>query len=547
MEQPSPQTSAPNRNTWLGAFAHPAFAVVLAASTFALIGIAMYDTASGWLMTTLDPNPFDVSLVHAAINLPMFLFTLPAGAIADIVDPRRLILTVSCVIAALVAVFAALVSIDLATPLLLLLTTFLLSAAWALNLPAWLSILPSLVPKSDLPEAIAANGVAYNLSRTVGPALGGFAIVNFGMSTPFWAFVAANFGVIAALFWLRAPEKEPASLPAERLNSAVRVGLRHAANNRLLRATLVRALAVYPFAAAYWGLLPLIARETGQGAEFYGVLLSAISAGAVVGSFGQRFLYDRINLDWMVVLGTAGTAGALGLFGWTHEFAVVLAACFCAGVAWVVILTSLYMSAQNVLPDWVRGRGLAVFLTVIFGAVTVSSAAWGEIAEAIGLREALLLSAAGILAAIPLSWPWKLQRGEAVDLSPSLHWRRPESALDIADNRGPVLVKIEYQIDPKDRERFLRAIDELGHERKRDGAFAWGIFEDLAEFGRFEEGYLIESWLELMHLRERVTNEDRMLEDEISKMLIGPPHIEFLVAAERRPLRTRWRDATAGA
>ena len=161
MDQPSPQTLSPIRPTWLGAFAHPAFAVVWVASTIALIGIAMYDTASGWLMTTLDLNPFDVSLVHAATNLPMFLFTLPARAIADIVDARRLILAVSCAIAAMIAIFAGLVSFDLATPILLLLTTFLLSAAWALNLPAWLSILPDLVPKSDLPEAIAANGVAY--------------------------------------------------------------------------------------------------------------------------------------------------------------------------------------------------------------------------------------------------------------------------------------------------------------------------------------------------------------------------------------------------
>ncbi len=214
MEQRSPQTlSSPNQKTWLGAFAHPAFAVVWAASTIALVGIAMYDTASGWLMTTLDLNPLAVSLVHAATNLPMFLFTLPAGAIADIVDPRRLIMAVSCAIAALVAIFAALVSFELASPFLLLLTTFLLSAAWALNLPAWLSMLPSLVPKSDLPEAIAADGVAYNLSRTVGPALGGFAIVNFGLSTPFWAFVAANLAVIAALLWLRSPTKETASLP----------------------------------------------------------------------------------------------------------------------------------------------------------------------------------------------------------------------------------------------------------------------------------------------------------------------------------------------
>lgn len=546
MDRPSLQTSPPHRLTWLGAFAHPAFAVVWTASTIAFIGIAMYDTASGWLMTTLDLNPLDVSLVHAAANLPMFLFTLPAGAIADIVDARRLILTVSCASAVMIAIFATLVSFDLATPVLLLLTTFLLSAAWALNAPAWLSILPSLVPKSDLPGAVAANGAAYNLSRTVGPALGGFVIVNFGMSTPFWAFVVANLSVIAALFWWRTPGKETASLPAERFYSAIRLGLRHAANNRLLRATLMRALAFYPFAAAYWGLLPLIARDTGAGAEHYGVLLSAMSAGAIFGSFGQRFLYDRVNLDWVVVLGTVGSAAALVLFGWSHEFVVVLAACFCAGAAWVIVLTGLYVSAQNVLPDWVRGRGLAVFLTALFGMMTVGSAAWGQIAGTIGLKQALLMAAAGIVAGIPISWPWKLQQGGAVDLSPSLHWRRPQAAQDIADGRGPVLVKIAYWIDPKDRERFLRAIDELGHERKRDGAFAWGVFEDMGEFGRFEEGYLIDSWIELMHLRERVTNEDRMLEDEISEMLTRPPHIEFLVAAERRPLRRERGHVPAG-
>jgi MFS family permease len=539
----TPQKTGP----WLGVFSHRAFAVVWVASTIALIGIAMYDTASGWLMTTLDLDPLRVSLVHAATNLPMFLFTLPAGAIADIVDPRRLIVAVSSAIAALVAIFAGLVSFDLASPTILLLTTFLLSAAWSLNAPAWLSILPALVPKSDLPGAIAANGVAYNVSRTVGPALGGLAIVNFGVSTPFWAFVAANLGVIAALLWWRAPAKETATLPAERLNGAVRTGVRHAVNNRLLRATLVRTLAVYPFAAAYWGLMPLIARQTGQGAEHYGLLLSMISAGAILGSVAQRDLRQRINLDWMVLLGTVGTAAALALFGSIHEFPIVLAACFGAGAAWVVVLTSLYVSAQNVLPQWVRGRGLAIFLTAIFGAVTVSSAAWGQIAGKVGVDHALLAASICVLLAIPLTWRWKLHDGEAIDLSPSLHWKTPKSAHEIADDRGPVLVKIEYWIDPKDRTRFLHAIDELGEERRRDGAFAWGIFEDMSQVGRFEEGYLIESWLELMHLRERVTMEDRMLEDEIRDMLTQPPRIEFLVAAERQTFFRNERQARVGA
>lgn len=547
MTLPDAQQLSAGRASWLGAFAYPAFVIVWLASTTAMIGIAMYDTASGWLMTQLDLNPLDVSLVHVAASLPMFLFTLPAGAIADIFNPRRLIVGVSCLVMALMSIFAALVSFDLASPVSLLLTTFLLSAAWALNMPAWLSILPSLVAKADLPGAVAANGVGYNLSRTIGPALGGYIILQFGASAPFWVFVATNFGVIAALIGWRGACKQTKTLPAERLSGAVRTGIRHAVNNRLLRATLVRTLVVYPFAAAYWGLLPLIARRTGHGAEHYGLLLSMISAGSVVGSLGQSFLRERINLDWMVVLGTIITAVALVVFAWTEDFALVLAACFCAGVAWVIILTSLYVSAQNVLPEWVRGRGLAIFLTVIFGTMTVAGVAWGEIANKVGLTEALLLAALGVLIAIPLSWRWKLQKGEDVDLSPSLHWSRPETAEAIPDDRGPVLVKIEYRIDPKDRTQFLRALDEVGEERRRDGAFAWGIFEDMSEFGRFEEGYLIESWLELMHMRERVTNEYRMLEEEIRDMLIQPPHIEFLVAPEHEPQRRSRRQAPVGA
>ncbi len=394
---------------------------------------------------------------------------------------------------------------------------------------------------------MAANGVGYNLSRTIGPALGGFAIMNFGMSTPFWVFTATNFAVIAALLWWRAPRKEPVTLRAERLNSAVRVGVRHAVNNRLLRATLVRTIAIYPFAAAYWGLLPLIALRSGNGAEHYGLLLSVISAGAIAGSFCHRFLHVRLSLDWLVLIGSLGTAAALVLFAWTYDFIVPLVACFVAGASWVIVLTSLYTSAQNVLPDWVRGRGLAIFLTVVFGTMTISSAAWGHLAGRFGLPDALLLAAIGLVLAIPLSWSWRLEQGAAIDLTPSLHWRAPQTAEAIADNRGPVLVKIEYRIDPQDRTKFLRALDELGEERRRNGAFAWGVFEDMAEFGRFEEAYLIESWLELMHLRERVTNEDRMLEETIKVMLLEAPHIEFLVAPERQTLARKAQGAPAGA
>lgn len=532
MNLPFKQKAQPNPAPMLGAFAFPAFTIIWTASTCALIGIAMYDTASGWLMTTLDLNPFDVSLLHTATTLPIFLFTLPAGAIADIVDPRRMIIAISYAIAALMAIFAIVVALGFVSPVLLLLTTFVLSAAWSLNTPAWLSITPQLVPKPVIPAAMAAHSVGYNLSRTLGPALGGFIIVRYGAATPLWMFVGANLAVIAALAWWRAPGRKRASLPAERLSSALRTGLRHTANNRLLWATLVRTVAIYPFTAAYWGLLPLIARRTGQGAEHYGILLSVISVGAILGSLGHEPLRRKFGADWLVVAGTVVTAIAVTLFAVAQGLPLVLCACLLAGVAWVNNLTCLYTSAQNVLPDWVRGRGLAVFLTVIYGTMTLCSAAWGEIAARSGLTTALLLAAGGALVMVPLTWRWRLQQSGSLDLSPSYHWMLPETREEIDHDRGPVLVKIEYQIDPKDSAAFVRALDELGFERRRDGAFAWGIFEDAGDVGRFEEAYLIESWLELMHLRERVTNADRMLEEEIREMLIAPPRIEFLIAAE---------------
>jgi predicted MFS family arabinose efflux permease len=541
-----PQEPSSNQSTMLGAFAHPAFTIIWTASTFALIGIAMYDTASGWLMTTLDLNPFDVSLLHTATTLPIFLFTLPAGAIADIVDPRRMIIAISFAIAALMAIFTAVVALDFVSPVLLLLTTFVLSAAWSLNTPAWLSITPQLVPKPVMPGAMAAHSVGYNVSRTLGPALGGFIIVRYGAATALSIFVAANLAVIAALMWWRVPGRQRASLPAERLSSALRTGLRHTANNRLMWATLVRTLAIYTFTAAYWGLLPLIARRTGPGAEDYGILLSAISIGAILGSLGHEKLRRKFGADRLLAAGTILSAVAMALFAFAQDLPLSLCACLLAGVAWVNNLTCLYTSAQNVLPDWVRGRGLAVFLTVIYGTMTLCSAAWGEIAARSGLTTALLIAAGGAIVAIPLTWRWKLQQG-ALDLSPSQHWSLPETREEIDNDRGPVLVKIEYRIDPKDSAAFVRALDELGFERRRDGAFAWGIFEDAGDFGRYEEAYLIESWLELMHLRERVTNADRVLEDEIRQMLIAPPRIEFLIAADRADQARNRRTEPAGA
>jgi predicted MFS family arabinose efflux permease len=523
---------APSR--W-GAFGYAAFTVIWAASTISNVGTAMFDTASGWLITSLNASPLIVSLVQVAVTLPLFLFTLPAGALADVIDSRRMLIGVEIAIIIVSAIFAALVSLGLAEPSSLLTTTFLLGVAGALSAPAWLAIIPSQVPRRDLDSAVAANSVGFNLSRAVGPALGGFVIAVFGISTPFWVFGASNVGILAALMWWRSPEKSVDSLPAERLTSAVRTGIRHAANNRYLRATLARSLAFFPFACAYWALLPLIARaQMVQGPELYGILLGALGSGAIAGSFAINGLKAALGPDRVVALGTLATAAALVMFALAHDPVIAVVACVVAGASWTVVLTNLYVSAQVSLPEWVRGRGLAIFLTVVFGAMTAGSALWGQVAGWEGLPVAHFAAAAGAVLAIPLSWRWKLQTGADLDLTPSMHWRAPVVTQKVENSDGPVLVTVEYHIDDKDRIAFLAALQELGHERKRDGAFAWGVFEDTASTGRYIETFLIESWLELMHSYERVTKADRILEEHIREFLTAAPVIHHMVASERR-------------
>ena len=518
-----------------GAFTHTPFLMIWAATTFSLTGIAMSDTASAWLMTNLNADPMAVSMVQVAASLPMFLFTLPAGALADIVEARRFLIILESLITALILFFASMVLFKWETPDLLLGTIFVLSAGWSLAAPAWLAITPLLVPRRDLDGATAANSVGYNISRAVGPALSGYCIAALGVAAPYWIFAFTNLVSILALLAWRSPRIKSDSLPTERLYSAVKTGLRHALYNKDLRSTLVRTIAVYPFAAAYMALLPLVARaQMTQGPKFYGFLMAAISVGAIVGSFLLRAAKARLGVDRLVAVATVGIAGALALFGLAREPWIAIAAALLAGACWTIVLSCLYVSAQIALPDWVRGRGLSIFLTVIFGSVTIGSAIWGRVAAAEGLPIAHFLAACGALLAIPLTWRWKLQTADGADLTPSMHWRAPMIARQIADDNGPVLVTVRYRILGDDTRPFLQAIEDIGHQRRRDGAYAWGVFEDVKEKGVYLETFLIETWLEAKHLRERVTNADREREDYIHGLIGEPPTVRLMIASDLR-------------
>jgi MFS family permease len=474
-----------------------------------------------------------VSLVQVAAFLPMFLFTLPAGVLIDIVDPRRFLIGLEAMITVVVAGFAIVVALGLATPAILLVLTFLLSAAWSIAAPGWAALAPLLVSRADLEAAASANSVGYYMSRALGPALSGRLIAAVGIAAPFWGFAIANGASVAMLLAWKPPRLRKRDLPAERMLSALRAGLRHAVYNPHLRATLVRTVAVFPFAAAFLALLPLVARsQMTSGPQVFGLLVATASVGAACGSLGRPYVKAYLGADRFVALGTMAIVAALTLLGAFHNPVAVFLACFLAGAGWTTVLASLSVSAQIALPDWVRGRGLAIFLTVVFACIAAGSFVWGFVAAHLGLAPAYYLAAAGAVACVPFTSRWGLQTAEGADLSPSMHWQAPMLAREVQDDSGPVLVTLQYRLAVGDPDVFLDAIEEVGRQRRRDGAYAWGVFADVAERGVYLETFLIGSWLEARYLRERVTNADRALEDEVRKLLTEPPRVTLLIASD---------------
>jgi MFS family permease len=528
-----PDRSDATRSAWTP-FHHRAFTVLWIATVVSNVGVWMQNAAAGWLMTSLAPDPFMVSLVQVATSVPMLLFALPAGALADIVDRRRLLIAMQVATAILVAAFGFLVHADRVTPGVLLAFVVLAGTAAALIMPTWQSIVPQLVPRERLQPAVALNSVGVNISRAIGPALAGLVITVWGLASPFWVNAATSLGVIAALIWWHPKEDVRAGrLPPERFYRAISTGLRHARYNPHLRATLIRAAGFFVAASAYWALLPLVARDQiAGGPALYGLLLGAIGAGAVCAAFVLPLLKRHLGPDRLFAAAVIGTAAAMILFGLARQPSVALVASVLAGISWISALATLNISAQVALPGWVRGRGLSIFVAVMFGSLTVGSALWGKVALWAGLPATHFTAAAAALITIPLLRSWKLQTGTALDLTPSMHWAEPVLAQEVEEDRGPVLVTVEYLIRPEDRAPFLAALTKLGDERRRDGAFDWWLFEDVEKPGRFVETFMLDSWIEHMRQHARVSNTDREFQERVRGFHIqGTPQVTHFLAA----------------
>ena len=488
-------------------FGHMAFALLWTATLISNIGTWMHDVGAGWLMTTLNSSPAVVTLVQAATTLPVFLFALFAGTLADRLDKRRMLITINVLLFVVISALAVLVWYEAMTPILLILFTLAIGTGAAFMAPAWQAIVPMLVPRQKLKPAIALNSMGINISRAIGPALAGVLIAGVGLAAPFALNAASHIVIIVALlFWKPAPT--PARYHGPILGDMA-TGLRHVRHNEALRATAIRAAAFFVFASAYWALLPLIARQAdGGGSELYGMLMALIGGGAVTGALLLPRLQDRVTSDTAVRGGTLGTIGALLIMALSSAPVALMLAAFLGGLSWITVLTSFNVSAQMALPNWVRARGLAVFLMVFFGSMAAGSIIWGQVATATSIQIALIVAAIGLALGILATRGFKVGQAENADLTPAALWPAAPVLADgeRADQRA--MVTVEYQVAPEQTAGFLEALHAFSNERLRDGATQWFVHESVETPGLWIETFLLPSWSEHLEQHDRVTRDD---------------------------------------
>jgi MFS family permease len=513
---------------------HRLFRALYVAQFASNAGTWMQVVGAQWLMGDLGGGPFAVALVQTATSLPIFLLVLPAGALGDVFDRRRVLLAAQGAMLVATGLLAALTAADLVTPALLLALVFLVGAGQALSVPCWQATVPELVERPEIPQAAALNGVNFNLARAVGPAIGGLIIAVAGPEAVFALNSVSFLGTLAVLSAWRRPPRHRA-LVAEHVWEAVSAGGRFVRSAPTLRIVLVRSALFMAFASALWALLPVVARgPLGLGAGGYGLLLGSVGVGAVAGAFVLPVLRARLPLNTLVALAGVAYAGALAVIGLPERLPFVVGALVVAGLAWIAVLSSLNASAQTLLPDWARARGLAYYTLTFQGAQALGALVWGALAGVAGLAAALVVAAAGLVAGALAGRRLRLVALD-LDLRPARHWPEPHLVLDPEPEEGPVLVTVEWRVPAEHVEAFREAMAPVGRSRRRTGARRWGLFQDAADPERFLEVWVVGSWEE--HLRqhdERTTVRDEELEARARALArAGELEVRHLLSAYR--------------
>ncbi len=527
--------SGASRSTW-SPLARPLFRALWIASTASHVASYMADLGQGWLMSSLTASPLVVSLLLTAESLPYVLLGLPAGALADIVDRRRLLVATQLGLVVVGGTLAVVTLTGVVKPSVLLALAFASGTITALNDPAWYAALPDLLPGGELEAGVTLSAVAINIARMLGPSLGGFIVAATGPGAVFVLDALSFLGVVGVLVSWRT-ERRPSVLPAERVLPAIKAGLRFALNAPALQRVLAGSFLFMVCGVGVLALMPVLGRATGHGAVGFGLLLGSLGAGAVTGATLLPRVRDRVSPNWLIAAGSLVFA-AVAIGAATSQTLVVLCPLLVAGgAAWMSVLSVLNVAAQQASPPWVRARALAVYLIGFQAAVAVGSALWGLVALRAGLSAAYLGIGGGLVAgALLVPWVRPAAR-EAVDHTPSHHWADPVVSGTPSLEAGPVMIQVEYTVDPSHAEEFRLAMDELGRNRRRDGAIQWWLFQDSAEPTRFVETWIEETWAEHLRNHDRVSVAHKALEERVGRLTSSPETIttRHFIAPEMRP------------
>lgn len=504
------------------------FAAIWIATLISTFGSLIQGVGASWLMLSIAPSADMVALVQTSTTLPIMLLSLVAGAISDIWDRRRLMLIAQVIMLSVSAALAFVTWRGHITPWMLLAFTFVLGCGAALYGPAWQSSVGEQVPRDLVPSAVALNSLGFNISRTVGPAVGGAIVAAFGAQFAFFINAVSYVGLIVVLgSWRYAPRAR--ALPPESLGVAMRAGLRYARLSPALVAIYVRATVFGMMGSAVWALMPLIAKELVKGgAVTYGILLGAFGTGAMIGALTIANLRQRLSNETLVrvaslMFGLASIAAALS--PWLTATMLALVG---AGAAWVMCLSTFNTSVQVTSPRWVVGRTVAIYQMLTFGGLALGSWLWGEVAHALSLRTSLVAAGVGFLVSLLLGRWLHVSQSEDLDLE-SMRLGSPalEPKIDIVPQSGPVVINIEYRVAAEDRVAFAAAMQELRRVRQRDGARGWTLLHDMDDPERWIERYHSPTWIAHLRRRLRLTRADQAIEEHVRRLHQGdrPPHV----------------------
>ena len=520
------------------------FRRIWTASLLSNLGILVLGVGATWTMTQISSSTNLVALVQTSLMLPVALVSTPAGAIADMFD-RRIVGIVALSIALTGSIsLSVLASLGVVTPVLLLVFCFIIGSGMALFGPAWQASVSEQVPAEALPSAVALNGISYNIARSFGPAIGGVIVASAGAVAAFATNALLYLPLLVVLFlWRR--QKEPSRLPPERMARAIISGVRYIVHSPSIRIVLGRTLVTGIAGGSVSALMPIVTRDLLHGgAQTYGVMLGAFGMGAVLGALNISNLRGRLGDEVSIRLCMIVMGVFVGVVALSRSPVLSGSALVFAGAAWTASVTVFNVGVQLAAPRWVAGRALAAYQAAISGGIALGSWMWGSTANVIGVEGALLISSATLLAS-PLLGLWMRMPTASGPNELSFDvLDDPEVRLSLTPRSGPIVIEIEYRVDPAKARLYYAVMQHVQLSRQRNGAYGWAIARDIADPELWTERFHCPTWHDYLRQRSRSTASERALHLRANEFRIGPEPIRIRRMFERPIGSVRWKEDT---